>query len=139
MATIESKDFWDLRDLAELARDCGIEIESPEDYDAEDIQDSKDTLKALASLAEDLNQSCDEEDADSVAEALEAAMNVYGPTLISEDHFEEAMKQDVKELGYLPDEMPWWLENAIDWSQVAESLQQDYTSVSFDGADWYIR
>lgn len=139
MASIEAKDFWDLRDLADLARECGAEIEDVESYDDDERQESTETLAKLAKLAEDLNQSCDTEDADSVAEALDAAMNNYGPTLISEDHFVDAMKQDMEDFGYISSDVPWFITNNIDWDGVADDLKSDYTSVTFDGEDYYIR
>lgn len=137
MPEIESKEFWDLRDLAELATECGDVLED-EDADEDDKQDAREVLEKLEGLADQLGQSNDGT-AESVADALNNAMNTYGPTLISEGHFTEAMKQDVQDLGYLPDSIPWWLEQAIDWEQVAESLKSDYTSITFDGEDWYIR
>ncbi len=139
MPTIENKDFWDLRDLAELARECATEIEDPENYDEDERQESSETLAKLASLAEDLNQSCDAEDGESVADALDAAMNNLGPTLVSEDHFTDYIKEFVSDCGYIPSELPSFLENNIDWNGVADDLKVDYTSVTFDGEDWYIR
>jgi hypothetical protein len=139
MATIENQDVWDLRDLAELAEECGYEIEDAENYDAEDVEDSKATLAKLADLAEDLNQSCDHYDADSVAAALRAASDNSVSPLIAESYFEDYVKQDMVELGYIPDELPWFISNNIDWSGVAEDVQSDYTNISFDGGDWLIR
>lgn len=124
-------------DVAELATECGDILED-EDEDADEKQDATEVLGKLAKLAEDLGQSNDGT-AEDVAGQLENAMNQLGPTLVSESYFEEYIKEYVSDCGYLPSEVPWWLEQAINWSQVAETLKQDYTEVSFDGEDWYIR
>lgn len=138
MATIENKDFWDMRDLAELARDCGVEIDDP-DTDAEDVQDSRETLAKLAELADELGQSNDAEDADSVADALEAVGDNMSVALIGENSFTDYCEEFVTDCGYLTSDTPSFLSNNINWDGVAEDLKVDYTEITFDGSDWLIR
>lgn len=138
MATIDHSDILDLRDLAELATECGEEIE---DTDTEEVdrEESTETLEKLAELCGDLGRMVDATDAEAVAAALEALGNETTGPLVAEDHFVAYCKDLVSELGYLPEELPAFIENNIDWDGVAEDLQVDYTSITFDGEDYYIR
>lgn len=61
----------------------------------------------------------------------------YGETLIHEDYFEVYVEELVRDLGYLPDEVPGWI--SIDWSETADNMRVDYTSFEFRGATYYAR
>ena len=64
----------------------------------------------------------------------------YGETFFHEDYFEEAMREQVKEDScYLPNDLVWWIEDAIDWEKVADVLRQDYTEFSFRDATYLAR
>ncbi len=63
----------------------------------------------------------------------------YGSTMIRDSYFEEYAEQLVKDIGDLPDDLPSYIANNIDWKGVAEDLQQDYTEVDFDGVAYWIR
>ena len=63
----------------------------------------------------------------------------YGETFLHEDYFEEAMQEQVKDLGYLPDDLVWWIDSAIDWGKVADILRQDYTEFEFRGSTYLAR
>lgn len=139
MPSIENKDFWDLRDLAELAEECRDILDPESEEDADERQEALEVLAKLSGLADDLNQSNDATDGDSVSEALNDAMGYYGPTLVSESYWEDYAKETVIDFGYISDDMPEMIRNNIDWSGIAEDMQQDYTCVTFDGNDWYIR
>jgi hypothetical protein len=142
MPAIENKDFWDLRDLASLAEECRDVLDpenEPDTYDDDERQEARETLVKLSGLAADLNQENDETDGDSVSEALNDAMGYYGPTLMSEDYFPSYVQEFVTDCGYLPDNLPSFIASNIDWDGVADDMKQDFTSVTFDGEDWYIR
>lgn len=139
MPSIENKDFWDLRDLAELAEECRDILDPEMDSDDEEMQEALEVLTKLSKLSGDLNQESDATDGDSVSEALNDAMGYYGPTLISESYWEDYAKETVIEFGYISDDMPEMIRNNIDWSGIAEDMKVDYTCVTFDGSDWYIR
>lgn len=133
MPTIDHSDIIDLRELATLATECGEEI-ADTDTDTEDVTDSKETLAKLAELCGDLGRTVDEEDADAVADALEALGNEFGP-LIAEDHFESYARDYTEEVQ----EIPEWILGHVDWSSVAREMSSDYTCITFDGEDYYIR
>ena len=144
MSTIEHASILDLRELAELATECGSIIEASTDedsepVDADELEEAKETLKALAKLADDLGRSVNEEDADDVASELEYYGNSIEPTLISEDYFEDYCKELVSDLGYLPENLPDFITSNIDWAGVSSDLQSDYTNIKLDGVDYLIR
>lgn len=133
MPTIDHSDIIDLRELAPLATECGEYIEDT-DSDADDVAESTETLEKLAELCGDLGRTVDATDAEAVSDALEALGNEFGP-LIDEDHFEAYARDYTEEVQEIPD----WILGHVDWSSVAREMQQDYTSITFDGVDYYIR
>ncbi len=133
MATIDHSDIIDLRDLATLATECGDEIEDT-DTDVEDVLESKNTLNTLADLCAELGRQVEATDHEAVATALEALGNEYGG-MIAEDHFESYARDYSNEVN----EIPSWLEGHIDWASVAKEMQMNYSSITFDGEDYYIR
>lgn len=139
MPSIENKDFWDLRDLAELAEECRDILDPESEEDADERQEALEVLAKLSGLADDLNQSNDATDGDSVSEALNDAMGYYGPTLVSESYWEDYAQETVHDFGYISEDLPELIRNNIDWSGIAEDMKVDYTCVTFDGGDWYIR
>jgi hypothetical protein len=62
----------------------------------------------------------------------------HGAGLIRDSYFEEYARELADDLHGRKrvDEWPY---NYIDWSAAAEALQQDYTSVDFDGVTYWIR
>lgn len=63
----------------------------------------------------------------------------YGETIIGRDYFEEYCEEFCKDVGYLPQDIPRFLEIAIDWSKVADQLEMDYTTVNFESDEYLIR
>lgn len=61
----------------------------------------------------------------------------YGETLIRDDYFTEYAQELVSDIGDLPKNIPGYL--VIDWDQTAENIQQDYTSVEWDGVTYWVR
>lgn len=139
MASIDHSNTLDLRDLADLARECGAEIEDVESYDDVDRAEAQQTLVQLSTLAAELGHASDETDAESVADALDGASGSFSCDLIAEDYFGEYAKQFVEDLGMLPAGLSDIISNNIDWDGVAADLLHDYTSVRLDGEDYYIR
>lgn len=64
---------------------------------------------------------------------------LYGETVINEDYFEEYCKQFVEDIGYLPDNLPAFIENNIDWEGVADDLRVDYTEIEYNGNNYLVR
>ena len=62
----------------------------------------------------------------------------HGATLIHEDYFEDYARDLAAEGDYdMKNEQ--WPYTCIDWTQAAEELKQDYTSVDFDGETYWVR
>lgn len=62
----------------------------------------------------------------------------YGSTLIRDTYFEKYAQELAEDIGAI-DKAASWPNTCIDWEQAAEELQQDYTRISFDGHDYWIR
>jgi hypothetical protein len=62
----------------------------------------------------------------------------HGATLIRDSHFQDHAQQEAEDLGLLQKGASWPY-TCIDWEQAASELQQDYTSVDFDGVTYWIR
>lgn len=139
MATIDHSNTLDLRDLAELARECGSEIEDTE-TDEQDREEAADTLTALAVLCHQLGAgTADKDDAESIADALVSLSGSTNGYLIAEDHFEDYCRELVSDIGDLPSEVPSYISNNIDWSGIADDLRVDYTSYELDGQTYLLR
>ena len=63
----------------------------------------------------------------------------HGETLIRESYFVDYAKDLVQDIGDLPQVLPAYIENNIDWDGVANDLLIDYTSLDFEGETYYMR
>jgi hypothetical protein len=61
----------------------------------------------------------------------------YGVTLVREDYWEEYVEDLLVEIGYLPKDLPCWIE--IDWSATAYNVRQDYDEVEYQGDNYWGR
>lgn len=86
-------------------------------------EDEYDELCALLALAEEASGCSDWK---------------HGETLIRDSYFEDYAQQFADDIGALKDTNSWPY-TCIDWKQAASELQQDYTSVEFDGVTYWIR
>ena len=61
-----------------------------------------------------------------------------GATMIADYYFTEYMQEFVvSDIGDLPKNIPAYI--VIDWDATANNLHADYTTITFDGADYYVR
>lgn len=133
---IDHEDILDVRELAELAIDQKSIIEDVES-DLEDKEDATETLKALASLLSDLGYSVEAGDAQAIADAFWTVCERSNPTLIAEDHFEEAIESDFNDIYGLPEGLPGYV--VVDWKATAENAKADYTKATLDEKVYFIR
>jgi hypothetical protein len=63
----------------------------------------------------------------------------YGETLISDIYFEDYAKQLAEDITDYRESEAQWPYNHIDWYEAAQELQNDYTSIDFDGETYWIR
>lgn len=62
----------------------------------------------------------------------------HGATLIRHDYFVKYAEELAYDLGIL-NESARWPHNHIDWEAASEELKIDYTTIDFDGVDYYVR
>jgi hypothetical protein len=114
-----------------------------------DIIDSRDVIARIDYLAYLDDEPEDERDQDDYAELIalrklqEEAEGYapdwhYGETLINDSYFEDYAQQLAEDIGAIDRDLSW-PNNCIDWEQAARELQWDYTLISFDGEDFWIR
>ena len=152
-----SDDIIDSRDVIKRIE----ELESERDGLAEAVDDAK---TAKVGLIEPTDEETDDAD-DEIATAeralldwnegdegqeLTALINLqseaegyapdwhHGATLIRDSYFEKYAEELADDLGLLPKDAAWPA-TCIDWEKAARELQVDYTSVDFDGIDYWIR
>lgn len=62
----------------------------------------------------------------------------HGEALIKDSYFEDYARELADDIGAVK-ENDAWPNRCIDWEEAAAELQQDYTTVSFDGEYYWIR
>lgn len=124
-----TQDVIDSRDV--IARIDTLEDEvlacvncSGESQTCETCEDERAELKTLKDLAEEASGYADDWH--------------HGETLIRDSYFETYARELAEDIGAI-DHDAKWPNTCIDWEQAAKELQQDYTSVDFDGTDYWIR
>ena len=122
-----SDDVIDSRDvierIEELSNARDEAAEAGDEAVASWEQEYGDELKALESLADEASGSPDWE---------------HGESLIRDSYFTQYAKEFANDVGRVSGDMEWPLCH-IDWEAAAEDLQQDCTSVDFDGVTYWIR
>lgn len=117
---IDSRDIVERIDELVAVRD---EL-TPEEVAVWDETEEGYELITLAALVKEIN-ACAGDDAED------------GVTLIRDSYFESYARELVEEIGDLPKGIPHYIE--IDWERTAANIQQDYTSVEFDGVTYWVR
>lgn len=62
----------------------------------------------------------------------------HGETLIADGYFEDYARELADDIGAVKGSKAWPL-TCIDWEKAARELQMDYTSVSYQGKDYWFR
>lgn len=129
---INSEDIIDSRDV--IARIDELESELEEgSIDAEtdcfmvgddDMSEEYEELMALNSLADQCRGYAGDWE--------------HGEALIRDSYFQEYAEQLADDIGAIDSSVSWPL-NCIDWEQAADELKMDYTSVDFEGVEYWIR
>jgi hypothetical protein len=61
----------------------------------------------------------------------------YPITLIHESYWVDYCEEMLKDIGELPQDIPWYIE--IDWEKTAGHIKVDYSECDFDGQTFYYR
>jgi|SRR6185369_3316708 len=120
---------------------------------AEDVIDSRDVIARIEELESELEAEHDDSEVDDVLD-MKAELAIlkalaeeaedyagdwrHGEALIRDSYFVEYAQQLAEDIGAI-DKAASWPNTCIDWEQAARELQQDYTSVEFDGVTYWIR
>lgn len=111
----------------------------------QDIIDSRDVI-ARVEMLEGLGKDRDEEEQTELnaLKALAGEASSYAPdwehgeALIRDSYFEQYAQELAEDCGMI-EHADKWPGRCIDWEQAVRELQMDYTSVDFDGVDYWIR
>lgn len=101
----------------------------------EEISDAQENVTD----AEQALSDWDEENEDEL-NSLQSIVDDVGTegTMVRDSYFEEYAMELAEDLGATKNTDSWPL-NCIDWEKAAEMLQQDYTSVDYDGVDYWVQ
>jgi hypothetical protein len=61
-----------------------------------------------------------------------------GETMIPVDEFQDYARELADDIGAIPDDVSWPL-TCIDWEHAASELRHDYTEVTWQGINYYVR
>lgn len=136
MKTLDTRDLNDrkielegYRDALDTARALLAEAETEQE---------KEQAQESVELAEiDFGEAEAEELAE--LETLEDEISEWrhGETLILDSDFVEYVEDMLKDCGDLPKDIPWYI--AIDWQKTADNIAMDYSIVTYQGQDYYVR
>lgn len=109
-----------------------------------DVIDSRDIIKRIEEL--EALETPDEEEQDELTALRDVAEQAkgyaddwrHGATLIRDSYFEDYAREFADDIGAIDNESKW-PNSCIDWAKAADELKQDYTSIDFDGVDYWIR
>lgn len=102
--------------------------------------DSRDIIERIEELE---NNGCDFDEHEEL-ETLKALAEecedyapdwTYGTTLIHRDHFKQYMDEFIQDCYEIPKDLPSFMIITVDYV----ALEEDYTSVDFDGQEYLIR
>lgn len=152
-----TRDVFDTRDLIEYKEHLESEILSEYQSWAENHNEGKDEEQEELEIPYDFEDiefideeaftsTCNEliEEYESIKEFCDELENycsdfTYGESVIHEDYFEEYVEEFCRDVGFLPNDIPAFLENNINWEGVADDLKIDYAEVEYRGETYYIR
>ena len=136
-----------LESAVETAQEAVNEYETPEGTDPED-DEGIDGLRDDLEAARDALKEWDESDEDRELKALKSLQDEvegycpnwkYGAALIRESYFTEYAEELAGDITDYDPRKVHWPFTCIDWEKAADELKQDYTTVDFDGVDYYVR
>lgn len=140
MNILDTRDLISTRD--ELKEQILDSFKDTFEHYADDTNDFDDILweeEEIQSWKQDWFKELEQiEEIDNVESEVGSEFD-YGCTLIDEYDFEIYAKDLVIDCGDLPQNLPSYIENNIDWSGVADDLKQDYSEVEYQGTKYLFR
>ncbi len=138
--TFDSRDVEERINELEPTAERLLELTGLIENMAADPEHDPDSLRELEDDRDDLDQDEIEEYNELVEfrRSVDSTEWKYGVYFINENYFEEYAHQEAEDLGLISSETQWPA-TCIDWEQATRELQQDYSSVEFDGDTYYYR
>lgn len=131
----------DLETAYDEAKEAFVEAEDLMADDEIDMSKREDDLEDARGDLEDARDAFGPEEEEELEELRSLANQIgefrHGETLIPEDEFEGYVQDLCQDCGYISSDFPWWI--AIDWEETARNVSQDYTVVTYQGTDYYVR
>jgi uncharacterized protein (UPF0335 family) len=128
--------------LDDAKHQCYDNVEMIQEDNRLAVSEAQEALEEAQQSLEDWNGSCDAEELKALKALAEEAESSpdwnHGETLIRDTYFEDYARELAEDIGAISRDMDWPC-NCIDWEEAADELKQDYSSVDFDGVDYWIR
>jgi hypothetical protein len=109
--------------------------------DDEKVDDLIEKINGALSALDEWDESSDADDLrilKDLAEEGECSPDwEYGETLIRDSYFENYAQELAEDCGMINGS--GWPNTCIDWEEAANELQMDYTSLDFDGVEYWIK
>ena len=158
MKTIDTRDLYtrlcELETLRDAVTEAREALEDPDSGDAaaylqEGEDDAKeferheaekplrDALKAAESDFGD-DEQAELDELETLRDEIGESTMRDGEAMIPESDFTAYARELADDTGPIPGFSEWPF-NCIDWSEAADELKQDYTLVSYQGEDYFIR
>lgn len=148
MSILNTEDIIDSRDIIaridELEGDLDCCASCGEGLPNEADHRNETTLEYITDCPDCDQEIMTEDDREELANLRDLASECkdysdwkYGEALINEEYFTEYCMDMLKNIGDLPQDIPSYI--AIDEEQTAENMKDDYMTVDFDGATYYMR
>ena len=153
MKTLDTRDLYkrkcELEELKEAVETAQEELDQHLSQKPDEIEDSledyetwegeKEEFESTLDQAKDLFGTEEQEEL-SELEELESEVSdfMHGAQMIPVDDFEAYAEELAEELGMI-DRSASWPFNCINWDMAANQLAQDYSVVTYQGQDYYVR
>ena len=151
MNTIDTRDLKERKEELEAMRDAVTDAQSeldqhrdlkPSEDDEEEFTEWEEEEESLEETLTDALHEFRNPEKEELKELEELESEIsdfnHGETMIPVDDFEDYARELAWDLGAIDGDAKWPL-NHIDWEAAAEALAQDYTIVSYQGDDYYVR
>ena len=150
MKTLDTRDLKERKEELEALRDAVTDAQSeldqhrdgkPSEEEEEFAEWEEEEESLEEALMDALHEFRDHEKEElKELEELESEISDFnhGETMIPVDDFKDYARELAWVLGAIDSDTKWPL-NHIDWEAATEALTQDYTIVSYQGDDYYVR
>jgi soluble cytochrome b562 len=151
MKTLDTRDLKERKEELEAMRDAVTDAQSeldqhkdgkPSEDDTEEFAEWEEEEESLEETLTDALHEFRNPEKEELEELEELESEIsdfnHGETMIPVDDWEDYARELAEDLGAI-DRDAKWPNTCIDWEQAANELAMDYTIVSYQGDDYYVR